>query len=762
MDQYGYQRWPAQGNGVYSRGGRGENRGGFRGGNRGGYDHSIYAQHVEPTFHQQKTFQHPAPQQFSPFAPQTYQTQPAPHARVVPLTPSAAPTASRSIPTARPFNPSTEPAAITVEKFDKWAAHIKEGLVRNQGTASSRLPVITHAEREKNKPEGLSSGVCEPGVLNRGIDRGELARRMKVEQNTLARHSDHTKTSSPEKPTVSEIPKNLIAEVPRSTSAGKHTIPTPPPTPIEKASSNINKQVQSNDQLPARDGNGFILGEAKLNRRLLPTLTSSEPIENDINPKTGKIFTEEEWDHQIRVRDHRRLERAAKRNHHAKAKNSKVNALLKGKDDLPAEEKIEILVKAFEENQTALGQLRDSHVKLAAEKDKLKTNMQRANSDSINYRNDLEQVKVDLENERRDHRAAIRDVENKLAKKQMEVDAALKKLKNSQECCAEQNEFIAQTSEDLRVAHELYAELEKASSQNTQDNFNLTQEIDNLILQNRSAEKQLNRRVEELGLANIRTSGLESKISDQSEQLQAVGEALEGLRREVKHKTDAFKPNRPDTVKADFVSNNDDILDVIEDYVLPDPDITFNEKALTVTDSEIIIGDITSNTAIDGKIVKSEESTYPTSPSTNNCFLSVMGVLLVSLFLTGISGFYGAKPSAVNMAPNFNATYQQLVFTATMCSPLEAPSAFAVTPIPTSTIATYTSAIPDNFFAPFELVIEVPDNTSFVEEEESKNKWTEKGICQYEEFPKVRKAIFTAVLAAGIHGIVLLSPILGP
>ena len=120
---------------------------------------------------------------------------------------------------------------------------------------------------------------------------------------------------------------------------------------------------------------------------------------------------------QVRVRDHRRLERAAKKNKDQEEKNQEVEALLEGKDDLSEGEKMEILAKALKDNTFALKSVRASLVELAAEKETLKRDNQRFNAEAVNYRNDLEQAKKEFEKERKAYENAICLIEGTLVDK---------------------------------------------------------------------------------------------------------------------------------------------------------------------------------------------------------------------------------------------------------------------------------------------------------------------------------------------------------
>jgi len=101
-----------------------------------------------------------------------------------------------------------------------------------------------------------------------------------------------------------------------------------------------------------------------------------------------------------------------------------------------------------------------------------------------------------------------------------------------------------------------------------------------------------------------------------------------------------------------------------------------------------------------------------------------LGFLFLSAAVTSI--FHTTLP-AVDVAPEFEPSNQQLVLNSTTYSSFDAPSTSAVAPISTSAVDTSTSAIPDDFFASFQQVIEIPDNSSFFEEEEE-NEWMKEGI----------------------------------
>jgi len=207
--------------------------------------------------------------------------------------------------------------------------------------------------------------------------------------------------------------------LPHSTSSTEPMMPTPPATPAKGSTADTTHRSQGDDQSPllTRDNNGFIPGEAKLNRKLLPSLATPEPSEHVINPKTGKTFTKKLWEMQVRVRDHRRLERAAKKNKDQEEKNQEVEALLEGKDDLSEGEKMEILAKALKDNTFALKSVRASLVELAAEKETLKRDNQRFNAEAVNYRNDLEQANKEFEKERKAYENAICLIEGTLVDK---------------------------------------------------------------------------------------------------------------------------------------------------------------------------------------------------------------------------------------------------------------------------------------------------------------------------------------------------------
>ncbi|PVH73603.1 hypothetical protein DL98DRAFT_594869 [Cadophora sp. DSE1049] len=733
MDQSGYRKWQDPGNRV----GRGGNRGGFRGGNRGGYGQNSYPHHVAPTFQQQEPLPSYGPRSNLLVASPTQPAALPPHIRaILPVTPPTGPAATaRADRPGRPFNPPIQPAA---DNYVMWTRHIANGLVQNRGILSSQLPAVIHTEVEKNESGGLDNDPSPLREIHRGTDRAELARRIKVEADVLAQNSDRAQNSTTEKNSVSDSIEPHATTIPSSTSPNKPTMPTSPTSPAEKASPDSAEGTQFHDKLRSlRDANGFIPGQAKMNRRLLPTLATPELTEDDINPKTDKVFTKEEWEMQVRARDLRRLERAAKRNKEHKKKNLEVEALLEGKDDLPWEDKMAVIVKALEEKTFSLEQLRASHITLAADKDKFKRDMQKANVASINYRNDLHQVKGEFEEERKKHEKAIRVVKDKFAKKEDELDSTLKQAEELSECKKHLEEAeerytkseaeLTTCKNDLDVSKNQYSDLktqlEKCETQHAE-----------LVTEHAKASQDLQ-------TSRERCEELEKQLNDCWEELKAANDRI-GLQDDALRQQDS-----PDDRKS--------------------PGETVGDK---------MIEDIPTNAASDSKIVVGEVATSPTLPSIDTSsarqsgrakgnfsmkrILSLIGFFLFVSVFGRLTGFYSTTPPAVGIAPDFESANQQLVFTSTTCSSFDAHSTSAVAPIPTSTVATCISTIPDGFFASFQQVIKVPDNSSFVEEV-GENEWVKEEVCEYEEFPTVRKAIFTAVLAASIHGIVWLTPMMG-
>lgn len=596
------------------------------------------------------------------------------------------------------------------------------------------------------RPLNSSNPPIGPGAMNGRFNlssrpttlRERLAQRIKAEKDAHAQKSglglpalyhhihadkiasDRTPFSGTEMSSVSNT-----TTLPHSTSSIETAMPTPPATPAEKNVMNTAHRSQCDNEspLPIRDNNGFVPGAAKLNRKFLPSLANPEPSEDAINPKTGKTFTKKEWEMQVRVRDHRRLERAAKRNKDQEEKNQEVEALLEGKDGLSEGEKMQILVKALSDNTFALKSIRASHVELAAEKERLKRDKQRSNAEAINYRNDLEQAKKDSEKERKALENAMRVLEVKLAEKETELDSASKRLGEAEDRSTKSVAELVASKSDLNIAKSR--------------NSNLEKQLEQSAAHVKELKADHTKTSEDLQTSRKRIQVLKKQLNDQHEELMATNGRIS-------HQNDALRHQQSSVDEADG--------------------------------SKMLKG-IPTNPAIGSKIADGEGPSASTSPiidhrtairtphvrgksSKKSIIFSViafLGFLFLSASVTSI--FHTTLP-AVDVAPEFGPSNQHLVFDSTTCSFSDAPSTSAVAPIPTSTVATYTSAIPDDFFASLNQVVEVPDNSSFVKEE-GENEWMEEGICVYEEFPKVRKAIFTAVLAVGIHGIVWLTPMLG-
>ncbi|KAH7416700.1 hypothetical protein BKA64DRAFT_768309 [Cadophora sp. MPI-SDFR-AT-0126] len=752
MDHYGYQGWQGQGNGGGNRGGRGGNRGGFRGGNRGGYGQMSQPHHVVPAFHPQGTLPNVGAQPGMHVAAPIHAPGVPPHVRAnLPITPPTGPAAMTrvgrsdhlsNLPTPSPaapkamrppqsFNSPTQPAA---RSYDKWARHIADGLVRNGGTPSSQMPAVKPNEGEDNVSRGLDKGVSPPKEIHHGIDRAGLAQRINAEKEVLAQNSDRAQTSTAEKTSVSgsiEPPATTLLS-PASTNA--LPMPTPPTSPAEKSSLDTAESSQAADEpRPVRDANGFIRGEAKLNRRFLPTLVTPDLTQTSINPKTSKVFTEEEWTMQVRVRDARRLERASKKKKEAKMKHLEVKALLEGKDDLPVEEKLAIIVKGFEEKCVSLEQLRDSHIAITTEKDKFKKDLHRANAASVNYRNDLEQAQGDMEKERKEHGKVIRSVEEKLAEKEEMLDSALKRSEEYSEC-----KKLLKEAEDRCASFEAELTICKNDLDVSNGRCNdLKKDLEECGIQQKNMDSEVAKASQDLQASRERCEELEKQLADRCKELQATN---------------------------DRNSAQDDIL---RQQGSETPGETADDR---------IIGDVLTTAASGSKMFSGEEETFVTprliytadiNQSTRfggryskKTILSLIGLFSLLLLSPAFSGIFGTTPPAVEIAPEFESANQQLVFNTTTGSSFEAPSTSAVAPIPTSTVATYTSAIPDGYFASFQQIIEAPDNSSFIEEE-ARDEWMKEGICEYEEFPMARKAIYTAALAVGIHGFVWLSPMVG-
>ena len=483
--------------------------------------------------------------------------------------------------------------------------------------------------------------------------------------------------------------------LPHSASSTEPGLQPPPVAPAEKHATGTahRSQVDHESPLPIRDNNGFIPGEAKLNRKFLPSLATPEPSEDAINPKTGKTFTKKEWEMQVRIRDHRRLERAAKRNKDQGEKNQEVEALLEGKEGLSEEEKMQILVKALNDNAFALKSIRASHFELAAEKERKA-----------------------LEN-------AMRVLEVKLAEKETELDSASKRLAETEDRSTKSEAELVACKSDLNIANSRNSNLEKQLEESA------------------AHVKELNadhtKTSKDLQTSQKRCQVLERQLNDQHEELIATN-------RRIYHQDDALRHQQFSVDESDGSKmlegnpTNTDIGSKIAELEGP-----------SASTSQII----DHRTAIRSPHVRGKLS----KKSIIFSVIALLGFLLLSASFTSI---FHTTPPAIDVAPEFGPSNQQLVFDSTTCPVSDEPSTSAVAPIPTSTVATYTSAIPDDFFASLNQVVEVPDNSSFVEEE-GENEWTKEGICVYEEFPTVRKAIFTAVLAVGIHGIVWLTPMLG-
>lgn len=129
--------------------------------------------------------------------------------------------------------------------------------------------------------------------------------------------------------------------------------------------------------------------------------------------------------------------------------------------------------------------------------------------------------------------------------------------------------------------------------------------------------------------------------------------------------------------------------------------------------------------------------------------VSFLGTIIAMLVYLAIA-FCAPTPPEITHTLEFESISLQLVFTPTTC-PFQGPSTSAVASIPTTTAATYNKVTPENFWVSFQQVVETPNNGSLIEDEGSETP-VDEGVCDLrEEFPRLRKAIFTAGVAVVIH-----------
>ncbi|KAH7348896.1 hypothetical protein BKA65DRAFT_477281 [Rhexocercosporidium sp. MPI-PUGE-AT-0058] len=524
------------------------------------------------------------------------------------------------------------------------------------------------------------------------------------------------------------------------------------------------------------------------------SMNPEQPVETDINPKTNKVYTPEEWAKHLRKRDARKVERKAKSNYKARKMTAEAQQIVQS-EDMSDQGRIEFLVSSLEVKDRSIAQLRQVARDLTIERNKFERDLEKSSSDLIQCQEDLKNALGFKELlEQSEARCAVLEERNEKLEKSLADNAkAIQLLIEKQD---EIEDKLRARDEDLLKADGQIEELELKQAKEV---ANLRKQIAEGTQVADGLKQDLDVCSDNAENAKSRIQDLESELSEQSGRTTAIEAAFDKLRQDLINNVGAVKSAADSTANSGttfcsgaHIHPSSDHHDAIKIKCQQDDTVegdsaekdtprdsyeassseseSVDETFLIDVDDEMIRADGSSDLDSKSRISSSHENEAITSPSIKISPTSAIipcgpakkggpsrkvigasffGTIMLTLAYFGLA-FYNAPTPEVIMEPEFEFFNQQLVLTPTTC-PFQAPSTSALAPIPTKTVATYNTAIPEDFWVSFQQVIEIPHNGSFVEEDVSKASVVD-DMCELrEEFPKLRKAIFTAGLAVVIH-----------
>ncbi|KAH6690757.1 hypothetical protein BKA61DRAFT_584991 [Leptodontidium sp. MPI-SDFR-AT-0119] len=527
-------------------------------------------------------------------------------------------------------------------------------------------------------------------------------------------------------------------------------------------------------------------------KRFISIAEDDIPWQQTSTQRPVRLFTPAEWQNHLRIRDMRKVERKAKGNCKARQATFQVERMNQS-EDMSDKERVEILTNNLRSKDHSIGQLRDINRGLTLERNKFERGLNNSNSDLATCRSDFAKRQEDLDQQRKGYEEAVRSIEEQLAQKQRnlasaqadskEHSACRGKLEDAEDRCSTVNAELDECKSQLKTSLQFKKLLEEAEERCAR-----------LEKRNAELQKVATDNAKAIQLLTKRNSNQAEEFSDLRKQLEEGAQVAKGLKKELDDHAESAKSciqdlesqlteqlNCMGAIEAafdKFVHQKATSAGVVESAADSTTNtgpsqsnpVGDNDSTLAEKNDEKVGSGVVSDPGAENQIAVGggEESTTSASINTTNddvtrprlatnngkaskkiVTVSFLGTIIAMLVYLAIA-FCAPTPPEITHTLEFESISLQLVFTPTTC-PFQGPSTSAVASIPTTTAATYNKVTPENFWVSFQQVVETPNNGSLIEDEGSETP-VDEGVCDLrEEFPRLRKAIFTAGVAVVIH-----------